>query len=348
MISVSWIYHKVPPLQSKIRRNSSSMCNQNLSRLPDGSLLTYISKLKDLRKHLRVCLWGDSSCVSVSSMLLHPASPRAVNAPHTSSRYLLFHVGLMSSRLSAPGTFRQKVPLIFLLSALHVLKGLLTFLWVGSTPTCSLFPGDSSHLCPSPWRAYPVLKSTPDDFFFFFFPPLHLQPLYLPSNKCHHAQMLPTPLLCSSLSLAPWQFAPRKHASMHSPPLASLLPFYLPKTTRPLPLFVSTEPQKCCELLSLTLTDPLLFPLSLAPSDSSRCLPMGEKGAAVLACWCQALPLSCGFTSAPLALLFLMGEWWDRASFTHVIPLDSVTLHMRMCCGLHPSSPCSSRVPVFS
>lgn len=70
---------------------------------------------------------------------------------------------------------------------------------------------------------------------------------------------------------------------MHSPPLSSRLPFYSPKNARPLPVFAYSEPHKSREPLSHTYR-PSTLPLSLAPSGSSCCLPMGEKGAAVLAC----------------------------------------------------------------
>lgn len=59
--------------------------NQVMFTVPREKLLTHLSKLKDLRMYLGVRLYGDPSCVSNRSMFLHPASARALNAPHTSS-----------------------------------------------------------------------------------------------------------------------------------------------------------------------------------------------------------------------------------------------------------------------
>lgn len=62
-------------------------------------LFSYLSKLKDFRMYLRLCLYGDSSCLSIRSMFFHPASARAVNAPHASSRHLFRLIFLMPSAL---------------------------------------------------------------------------------------------------------------------------------------------------------------------------------------------------------------------------------------------------------
>lgn len=126
---------------------------------PKEQLFTYLSKLKDVRMHLSLCLCGDSSWVSVRSMCLHPASAHAVNAPHTSRRRLflprifnfLHSYPLLPHKCFAPEGPPPPPLLLFLLSALHVMKGLLKFLRqpTSSSPTCSFFPSDSSHLCPS-------------------------------------------------------------------------------------------------------------------------------------------------------------------------------------------------------
>lgn len=175
------------------------------------------------------------------------------------------------------------------------------------SPACSsVLLSDSSHLCSSPLTAYPASKPTPDNF-----PPPDFSSYnrsFSVSEKCHQEPTLqPTSPYTPPASLA--LCLSRPFCPPPPFPLAnnSLSPAYRPSN-----------------VLCSTLTDPPVFPVSLSLS-----LAVREKGAAVLACWCQALPLCFGFTSAPLTLLFLMGEWLVWTSFTHVILLVSVALLMR-------------------
>ncbi len=76
---------------------------------------------------------------------------------------------LLSSPLQTRSLL-HKGPLLFLLSASHVLKGLLMTLrqLMSSPPTCSLFLSDSSHLCLSLWQL--VLPWNQPQMTFFFLP----------------------------------------------------------------------------------------------------------------------------------------------------------------------------------
>ena len=196
-----------------------------------------------------------------------------------------------------------------------------------SSPTCSLFPpGDSSHLCPSLWQLVSLaLKSTPDDFFSSA-PPLStykpLQEVSLSTDPPHFLPLSP----CASLPGYPHP------ESMHSPPLScsSLPPSLFPLANTSLSFSFSfsspLQALKCLVRRSLTFTDPPVFPTLSLHQAPLAVSPQGRRGQLFWLVDGQALPLSFGFASAPLALFFLLtGEWLDRAPFTHVIPLDSPT-----------------------
>lgn len=232
--------------------------------------------------YLGVRLYGDSSRVSTRSMFLHPARARAVNAPHTFCTHLT-HLCIFNCLNSYPllpdKCFTPEGPSCSPPLSASCFEGppYVSRQLMSSSPPCL----PQLLLTPLPFflTACPALKSTPDDFLSLF-SPLPLQPLFLPSERCHQARTLqylpPSLLLHSSLSLAPWLSSLWKHASIHSPPLSSLPPYHLP--IPPSLLFASTDPQMSCTPLSPAphLQTLQSSPLSLAPSGSSCCLSMGE------------------------------------------------------------------------
>lgn len=130
-------------------KNSAELSKKQLS------FCFYLSKLKNFRMHLRVCLRGDASRLRTRPMLLYPAT--AVDAAHSSSTQLR-HLVCFQSSLWFSAASR---PVLLSWSSLFQSSNSTSCLRASWFPTFSFFPNsDASHPCP-PWQ--PVLKPAPDD-----------------------------------------------------------------------------------------------------------------------------------------------------------------------------------------